>query len=119
MGSQITTLWNICRIILIGTDSPVLIMTTGLYPLLCEQIPIEERIEQLMNRLSETEACGFEELFSDVQTRAGMIVTFLALLEMIRMKRIRVFQQGSFAPIRVYRRAASAAAPFGAPDAPA
>ena len=36
-----------------------------------EQIPIEDRIEQLMERLSETEACGFEDLFEDVQTRAG------------------------------------------------
>ena len=60
-----------------------------------EQIPIEERIEQLLARLSETEACGFEELFADVQTRAGMIVTFLALLEMIRLKLVRVFQAGS------------------------
>ena len=32
-----------------------------------EQIPIEDRIEQLMARLSETEACGFEDLFADVQ----------------------------------------------------
>ena len=36
-----------------------------------EQIPIEDRIEQLMERLSETEACGFEDLFEDVQTRPG------------------------------------------------
>jgi segregation and condensation protein A len=77
-----------------------------------EQIPIEVRIEQLMARLSETEACGFEELFSDVQTRAGMIVTFLAILEMIRLKRIRVFQQANFGPIRVYRRDRPAGAPF-------
>src|SRR5690349_1860840 len=28
-----------------------------------EQIPIEVRIEQLLSRLSETEACGFDELF--------------------------------------------------------
>jgi len=76
-----------------------------------EQIPIETRIEQLFERLSETEACGFEELFADVQTRAGMIVTFLALLEMIRLKRIRVFQQGAFGPIRVYKRAAPEGAP--------
>ena len=33
-----------------------------------EQMPIEDRIEQLMARLSETEACGFEDLFADVQT---------------------------------------------------
>src|SRR5687768_4367893 len=47
-----------------------------------EQISIESRIEQLLAKLSETEACGFEDLFADVQTRAGMIVTFLAMLEM-------------------------------------
>jgi segregation and condensation protein A len=76
-----------------------------------EQMPIETRIEQLMARLSETDACGFEDLFADVQTRAGMIVTFLALLEMIRLKTIRVFQQGNFGPIRVYKRARPEGAP--------
>ena len=70
-----------------------------------EQIPIETRITQLLERLSETDACGFEDLFEDVQTRAGMVVTFLALLEMIRLKLIRVFQQASFGAIRVYKRA--------------
>ena len=57
-----------------------------------EQIPIEQRIEQLMARLSETEACGFEDLFEDIQSKPGLVVTFLALLEMIRLKLIRVFQ---------------------------
>ena len=76
-----------------------------------EQMAIEDRIEQLMTRLSETEACGFEDLFADVQTRAGLIVTFLALLEMIRLKLVRVFQSGSVGPIRVYRRARPADAP--------
>jgi segregation and condensation protein A len=76
-----------------------------------EQIPIEDRIEQLLARLSETEACGFEDLFSDVESRAGMIVTFLAMLEMIRLKLIRVFQAGVVGPIRVYKRARPADAP--------
>ncbi len=76
-----------------------------------EQIPIEDRIEQLMAKLSETEACGFEDLFADVQTRAGLIVTFLAMLEMIRLKLIRVFQSGALGPIRVYKRARPADAP--------
>ena len=76
-----------------------------------EQIPIEDRIEQLLTRLSETEACGFEDLFADVQSRAGLIVTFLALLEMIRLKLVRVFQSGALAPIRVYKRARPADAP--------
>lgn len=76
-----------------------------------EQISIESRIEQLLAKLSETEACGFEDLFSDVQSRAGMIVTFLAMLEMIRLKLIRVFQTAAVGPIRVYKRARPADAP--------
>jgi segregation and condensation protein A len=71
-----------------------------------EQISIEDRIQQLLSRLSEHEACGFEELFQDGDgSRAFMIVTFLAVLEMIRLKLIRVFQAGSFGAIRVYKRA--------------
>ena len=76
-----------------------------------EQIPIESRISQLLERLSETDACGFEDLFEDVQTRSGMVVTFLALLEMIRLKLIRVFQQANFGAIRVYKRAQLDGAP--------
>ncbi len=76
-----------------------------------EQIPIEDRIEALLGKLSETDACGFEDLFADVQTRAGLIVTFLALLEMIRLKLVRVFQSGAMAPIRIYKRARPADAP--------
>jgi segregation and condensation protein A len=77
-----------------------------------DQISIEDRIAQLLGRLSETEACGFEDLFEDGDgSRSFMIVTFLALLEMIRLKVIRVFQAGSFGAIRVYKRARPADAP--------
>ena len=62
-----------------------------------EQISIESRIEQLLTRLSETEACGFEDLFGDVSARGDLIVTFLALLEMIRLKLVRIFQSGASA----------------------
>jgi segregation and condensation protein A len=83
-----------------------------------EQVSVEARIDQLLSRLSEHEACGFEELFADVDDRGGLIVTFLALLEMIRLRLVRVFQAGSFAPIRVYRRArpADAPHPIGDPE---
>jgi segregation and condensation protein A len=77
-----------------------------------DQISIEDRIHQLLGRLSETEACGFEDLFADGDgSRSFMVVTFLAVLEMIRLKLIRVFQSGSFGPIRVYKRARPADAP--------
>ncbi len=85
-----------------------------------EQMPVEVRIEQLLARLSETEAMGFEDLFADVNDRGGLIVTFLALLEMIRLKLVRVFQAGSFGPIRVYKRPrpADAPHPIGDPEGP-
>jgi len=83
-----------------------------------EQLSVETRIEQLLGRLSEQDACGFEDLFADVADRAGLIVTFLALLEMIRLKLVRVFQAGSFGPIRVYKRPrpADAPHPIGDPE---
>ena len=86
-------------------------------PLPLEQVPIETRIEQLMARLSETEACGFEDLFADAHTRGDLVTTFLALLEMIRLKLVRVFQIVAFGSIRVYKRArpADAPRPIGGP----
>jgi segregation and condensation protein A len=77
-----------------------------------EQLSIETRIEQLLARLSPTEACGFDDLFADGDgSRSFVIVTFLALLEMIRLKLIRVFQSASFGAIRVYKRDRPADAP--------
>ena len=83
-----------------------------------EQLSVEARIDQLLERLSETDACGFEDLFADTHDRGGLIVTFLALLEMIRLKLVRVFQSGSFGPVRVYKRSrpTDAPHPIGDPE---
>jgi segregation and condensation protein A len=81
-----------------------------------EQISMEARIDQLLARLSETVACGFEDLFADAHDRAALIITFLALLEMIRLKLVRVFQSGSFGPIRVYKRPRPTDAPHPVGD---
>ena len=81
------------------------------------QMSIEDRIKQVLGRLSETEACGFEDLFGDGDgSRPFLIVTFLALLEMIRLKLIRVFQSGGVGPIRVYKRARPVDAPHPIDD---
>jgi segregation and condensation protein A len=64
---------------------------------------IEERIEELLALIREGESLEFLELFATLETKAQMIVTFLALLELIRMKKIKVYQRGLFGPIRVFR----------------
>jgi segregation and condensation protein A len=44
----------------------------------------------------------FEELFDDNSTRLELVVSFLALLELIRLHRVRVAQEHLFGEIRVY-----------------
>ncbi|PTX99689.1 chromosome segregation protein ScpA [Verrucomicrobia bacterium LW23] len=46
----------------------------------------------------------FEELFEEDASRTEMVVTFLALLELVRLKRLRVLQDFSFAGIILERR---------------
>ncbi len=69
-----------------------------------EQISMETRIEQMLTILSDAESYGFEDLFVDVLSRAHFVITFLALLEMLRLKLVRVYQETLFGPIRVYKR---------------
>jgi segregation and condensation protein A len=64
---------------------------------------IEQRIEELLALLREGESLDFLELFAAQETKADMIVTFLAQLELIRLKRVKVYQRGIFGAIRVFR----------------
>jgi segregation and condensation protein A len=64
---------------------------------------VEARMEELLDMLREGQSLEFLELFASEETKAGMILTFLALLELIRLKRIKVYQRGLFGPIRVFR----------------
>jgi segregation and condensation protein A len=64
---------------------------------------VEQRMEELVALIKEGESLEFLALFASLETKAEMIVTFLALLELIRLKRARVYQRGMFGPIRVFR----------------
>jgi segregation and condensation protein A len=64
---------------------------------------VEERMAELLVMLKEGESLDFLELFASQETKADMIVTFLALLELVRLKRVRVYQRGLFGAIRVFR----------------
>ncbi len=62
-------------------------------------------------RWSKEEGIRFEELFAEEVTRLELIVTFLALLELIRLRRVRVAQEAMFGEIRVYAAAQTQASP--------
>lgn len=57
-----------------------------------ERISIGERIAQIADRLAESRTITFRALLSDVRHREEAITTFLALLEMARLKLIHTTQ---------------------------
>ncbi|MCM2256524.1 MAG: segregation/condensation protein A [Vicinamibacteria bacterium] len=64
---------------------------------------IEQRMDEVLAEVKEGESLEFLELFREQRTKADMIVTFLALLELIRLKKVKVYQRGIFGGIRVFR----------------
>jgi len=72
---------------------------------------VSEKIEHLMKVLSERPSVRFSELFEGVTSRSEVVVTFLALLELIRLKQIAAGQHEPFGEIEICRAAPAPAAP--------
>ncbi len=64
---------------------------------------VSEKIEVLLKELSERPQMKFSELFSSVTTRSEVVVTFLALLELIRLKQLAAVQPEPFGEIEICR----------------
>ena len=66
-----------------------------------ERVSIAERINEVVERLRVVRTCVFDELFEGDRTRMDLVVTFLALLEMTRLRMTRLYQTGSLEPLHV------------------
>lgn len=67
-----------------------------------EEIKVSQQIEMLLGLLgAQPDGIMFPALFDRQATKLRVIVTFLALLELIKERRVRVQQRGPFADIRV------------------
>ncbi len=66
-----------------------------------ERITISEKIGEISDRLQRVPRLRFEELFDKDVSRAEMIVTFLALLEMTKLRMTNISQAGPLEPIYV------------------
>lgn len=67
-----------------------------------EEVKVSQQIEMLLTLLqSQPDGIMFPALFDRQATKLRVIVTFLALLELIKERRVRVQQSGPFAAIRV------------------
>lgn len=71
-----------------------------------EDVPIEVKIRSVLDFLSSRPYATFREILERETSRRGLIITFLAILELIRIKQIVARQSDVFSEIRVYRREA-------------
>jgi len=66
-----------------------------------ETLTVKNRMSMIMEIIEEHEAVRFEDLFKEGITRIYLIVTFLALLELIRLGLARAYQEREFGNIWV------------------
>lgn len=66
-----------------------------------EQLSVRQRMSDLLSKLQSAEDVAFGELFTPEEGRAGVIVSFLALLELLRETLIEVVQKKTYGPIRI------------------
>ncbi|KPL03491.1 MAG: hypothetical protein AMJ73_06825 [candidate division Zixibacteria bacterium SM1_73] len=67
------------------------------------RVTIEERIEYVLSCLAQKDGMVFTELFSDSPIKLVMVVTFIAVLELIRLQKIYIRQTKHFSEIWVFK----------------
>ena len=70
-----------------------------------DMLSMRERMTTILTRLQEKDYLSFEELFTSEEGRLGVVVTFIALLELFRDDMLIVVQTEPLAPIHVKRAA--------------
>ena len=68
-----------------------------------DKYKIEDKVNYIINRMKNEEINYFEELIDTSECKLETIVTFLALLEMIKQRMVKVYQNGSFTKIIIER----------------
>lgn len=66
-----------------------------------ERITLTDRINELVDVLRVRKRLAFEDLFTDLTTRFDLVITFLALLEMTKLRMTRLVQMDHTSPIYV------------------
>lgn len=87
---------------LMGAFSRVLEKATApVYEVRVEPWTVEMKVQELRMQLHVRRQIRFSELFSPDKTKFELVVTFLALLELIRQRTARALQEGQFADIMI------------------
>ena len=66
-----------------------------------EPLSVRERMSQVLSQVTADKFTAFTDLFSYEEGKLGVVVTFLAILELIKESLIELVQTGSFEPIHI------------------
>ncbi|HEV2046426.1 MAG TPA: segregation/condensation protein A [Chthoniobacterales bacterium] len=66
-----------------------------------ERFSVSEKIDMILQRVGQGAAVRFSDLFGEIVSRVEIVVTFLALLELIRLKQVRAIQPKLFDEIEI------------------
>ena len=105
LESDETLLDNVSLFDLVDVLQGILVRNPGkaLMEILPDNLTVRERMNVILEMLEGQESVNFVGLFEPACHRLVVIVTFLALLELIRLRTARVFQAEHFGPILVSR----------------
>ena len=67
-----------------------------------DEITIEESMEKIKEIIGINNKIKFDDLFCDIRTRVSIVVTFLAILELIKLKEIKIKQENNFEDIIIF-----------------
>jgi segregation and condensation protein A len=84
-----------------------------------EAYDIEEKIARIQSRVLVAGRLSFETLLAECRSRLEMIVTFLALLELLKLNRLVAVQSATFGEIELVPPGETEAFDDGGPAAPA
>ena len=73
------------------------------YEIVSEEYTVDQKIHMILHRLMDRERIVLSELLADSKSKMEVIVTFLSVLELIRLKEILVVQQHLFDEIEIIR----------------
>jgi len=66
-----------------------------------ERFSVSEKIDVILQRVANNARLRFSDLFGATVSRVEVVVTFLALLELIRLKQVRAIQKNMFEEIEI------------------
>ena len=66
-----------------------------------EHFSVSDKIEVILQRVAGETNVRFSDLFGEIVSRVEIVVTFLALLELIRLKQVRAIQDNPFDEIEI------------------